>query len=245
MRDKGKDGLKIIGYLRVSNEKETLENQRFAIEQFAKEPVLFFWDQEVTERESYVSGAVSMRERQSWPEMIEYIDKYRPEKLYVFDTSRLGRDMVEMLSVMEELERKMQIVSVSPNEGFLGSVDPLTRKLMLAFLGWLNEKYRADLIVRTKTALAQRKHLIETDGGYVSRKSGKTVRRLGRIPWIYDRDPATGDLTINQERLAIAKRAIKMRYNGGSYDEIAKKLGISKDLARSLVKRKDFINKFP
>lgn len=229
---------KNIAYLRVSKEEENLENQKFAIQQFAKEDLIFFSDEDV-------SGSVSMRKRDSWAEMQEYIDKNKPERLYVFELSRLARDMEEGLSVIKELQEKVAIFSASPREQFLNQTDPMMRKLLTAIFLWFYDYELNTNKARTKAALEERKGLLKTNGSYVSKKSGKTVMRLGRIPWIYDRDPKTGDLSVNQERLAIAKRAIKMRYNGGSYDEIAKKLGISKDLARSFVKRKDFINKFP
>ncbi len=238
-RDQNKGNLKSIGYLRISKETETLENQRFAIERFAKEEVLFFWDSEE------VSGSVSMREREAWPELWGYIEEFKPDRLYVFELSRLGRDMEEGLSVIRELEEKVPVFSASPREQFLNQTDPMMRKFMMAIFFWFYEYEVETNRTRTKASLKERKNLLDTQGSYISKKSGKMVTRLGNIPWIYDRDQGTGELTVNQERLFLAKRAIKMWYNKGSYGEIAKKLGLKRSLVISIIERKDFYSKFP
>ena len=130
-----KDRQRNIAYLRISNENETIKNQAFAIVQFSHEgDIRFFWDGQGNEEDpekaddskvQEISGAVPMRERESWPRIQSYINEFHPPKLYVFDTSRLGRDMIESLSVMEELEKKFPILSASPKESFLNSMDPL------------------------------------------------------------------------------------------------------------------------
>jgi DNA invertase Pin-like site-specific DNA recombinase len=145
---------------------------------------------------------------------------------------------------MEELERKVRVYSASPQESFLNTMDSLTRKLILGILGWLNEKYREDLIARTKAALDERKHLLETQGSYVSKTRKKKVNRLGNIPWIYDK-AENGELKVNPERLSLAKRGVKMWYNKGTYGEISKKIGVPITLVRSIINRRDFYNKFP
>ncbi|MGC9123923.1 MAG: recombinase family protein [Thermoplasmata archaeon] len=156
---------KNIAYLRVSKKEENLENQKIAIKEYAKEDVLFF--------EDTMSGAIPAMKRKAFREMFEYIEKMKPEKIYVYEISRLGRSMVETFNIIQEIEKKgVMIIPVSEKERFLATTDRSIRNLILAVFSWMAQREREMLIERTKNGLERAK------------KEGKKLGRPAReINW--------------------------------------------------------------
>jgi len=153
-----------IAYLRVSKKEENIENQREAIKKFANEDLVFF--------EDIISGSTKAEERKGFKEMLEYIEKMRPEKLYVYEISRLGRSMIETISIIQKLEKTVFIIPVSEKERWLATTDRSVRNLIMAIFSWVAERERELLIERTRNGIER------------ARKEGKKLGRPAReIDW--------------------------------------------------------------
>jgi len=153
-----------IAYLRVSKKEENIENQREAIKKFANEDLVFF--------EDIISGSTKAEERKGFREMLEYIEKMRPEKLYVYEISRLGRSMIETISIIQKLEKTVFIIPVSEKERWLATTDRSVRNLIMAIFSWVAEREREMLIERTRNGIER------------ARKEGKKLGRPAReIDW--------------------------------------------------------------
>jgi len=153
-----------IAYLRVSKKEENIENQREAIKKFANEDLIFF--------EDVISGSTRAEERKGFKEMMEYIEKMRPEKLYVYEISRLGRSMIETISIIQKLEKTVFIIPVSEKERWLATTDRSVRNLIMAIFSWVAERERELLIERTRNGIER------------ARKEGKKLGRPAReIDW--------------------------------------------------------------
>ncbi|MEM4066950.1 MAG: recombinase family protein [Candidatus Micrarchaeaceae archaeon] len=159
------DMVRNVAYLRVSKKEENLENQRNAIKNFANEELMWY--------EDTMSGSVPAMQRNSFKEMMDYIEKMHPEKLYTYEISRLGRSMVETLSVIQDLEKKnVLVIPVSEKERWLATTDRSVRNLIMAIFSWVAEREREMLIERTRNGLERAK------------KEGKKLGRPAReIDW--------------------------------------------------------------
>ena len=142
---------KNIAYLRVSKKEENIENQREAIKKFANEDLIFF--------EDIISGSIKAMERKGFREMLEYIEKMRPERLYIYEISRLGRSMTETISIFQLLETKYNviIIPVCEKERWLNTTDRSVRNLIMAIFSWVAEREREMLIERTKNGIERAK----------------------------------------------------------------------------------------
>lgn len=173
---KTSDGLN-PAYVRISNKTEDLKNQEAAIQKYAqknyKEQVKFFKD--------IITGSKKAYERNGFNQLHAYLAQEEPERLYVYEISRLGRDMVETLLLVRDIEKvyKVKVVTVSKKEQFLNEFNPEMRNLILGVFSWVAEWERSNLIERTRNALEAKKEELEKNGYFISKK-GKKVTRLGR-----------------------------------------------------------------
>jgi putative DNA-invertase from lambdoid prophage Rac len=174
-----------VGYVRISRKDENLENQKEAIKKFAKGGLKFF--------EDTISGAVDPKERPEFQKMISYIVKNKPERVYMYEVSRLGRNMLETIQTFNWLEHEhgVMIFSVSPHESFLQIGDKSLRNLILSIFSWVAENERNILIERTRNAIELRKESLRVSGQFVS-KAGRVVKKLGRPERAIDWDKCKG-----------------------------------------------------
>jgi len=93
-----------VAYLRVSTEKQEVEAQRRAIEEFAKQhgfEVLWFEEPEGT------SGAVRALERPVFRQMWQFLESNpHIRDLIVFELTRLGRDYDDLKSLLAKLSER-------------------------------------------------------------------------------------------------------------------------------------------
>ena len=153
-------GFEAYAYVRVSLEEEHPENQRIAIEQWARlhSYRVVEWFEDLG-----VSGAVAPWERPGFKRLLE-VARARPLPILVYELSRIGRSFYETLRALQELEGLgAPVIAVSPKESFLQSLDPQVRKLVVAVLAWAAERERELLRQRTiegmKRAKMQGKHV--------------------------------------------------------------------------------------
>ncbi len=144
------DMAKNIGYLRVSKKEENLENQRNAISNFTNEDLVFF--------EDTISGSIPALQRKAFRDLFEYAEKMHPEKIYVYEISRLGRSMTETIGIIQELEKRgVMVIPVSDKERWLSTTDRSVRNLIMAIFSWVAEREREMLIERTRNGLERAK----------------------------------------------------------------------------------------
>lgn len=154
--------MKVVAYLRVSTEKQFLENQREEIIRFAEKRGLDI-TQWYTET---VSGSISSRERK----LANVLERMRPgDSLIVTEISRLSRTLLEIMTILNACIKK-KVVLYSTKEGYIFRNDLNSKVLGFAF-GLVAELERNLISMRTKEALARRK------------KEGKPLgRRKGDSP---------------------------------------------------------------
>lgn len=138
----------ITAYLRVSTDKQTLENQRSEIKRFAlhNELTVDRWVEEI------ISGKVKDSDRK----LGQILKKMRKgDTLIVSELSRLSRTLLDIMSIMNSLlERGVTLYSVK--ESFC-LADNINSKVILFAFGLAAEIERDLISTRTKEALASRK----------------------------------------------------------------------------------------
>ncbi len=182
----------IYGYIRVSTDKQTVENQRFEIEQFCKKNNLSIdcWIEET------ISGTKEPDKRQ----LGTLLHKVKQGDLIICsELSRLGRSLFMIMSILNLLmERGAKVWTIKDNYR-LG--DDIESKV-LAFAFGLSAEIERNLISqRTKEALAR----VKAEGKHVGRYKG-------RIPSHYK---LTGkeDYIKKQLKEGISKRHLSLEFN--------------------------------
>lgn len=138
----------IYGYIRVSTDKQTVENQRYEINQFCGKSgiVVDKWFEET------ISGSKKLEERQ----LGKLLKKMKKEDVLVCsELSRLGRNLLMIMGILNEcMNRDIEVCTIKDNYR-LGS--DISSKV-LAFAFGLSAEIERNLISqRTKEALARKK----------------------------------------------------------------------------------------
>ena len=153
----------IIGYLRVSTEKQNPENQRDEIRRFAEEKSLAV-DSWVVET---VSGKIAHKKRKLG-RLLRKMNK--GDTLIVTEISRLSRSLTEIMAIMGEcLDRQINIYTTKERYTFDNSIN--SKVLCFAF-GLVAEIERNLISMRTKEALA----LKRAEGVRLGRRPGSDVK---------------------------------------------------------------------
>jgi DNA invertase Pin-like site-specific DNA recombinase len=138
---------KVIGYLRVSTNGQELENQKLGILKFANEQG---W--KVDFIEETVSGRVSYKERELG-RVVSTLSK--DDVLIVSELSRLGRSMLEVMTLLCELsDRGIKVYAIKGNHRVDNSI---ASKVMTMVLCMASEIERDLISQRTKEALQKKK----------------------------------------------------------------------------------------
>ena len=138
----------VIAYLRVSTEKQVLENQRDEIVRFAEKKGLEInrWCMEK------VSGTKSQNERK----IKQILSKLKKEDvLIVTEISRLSRTMLDIMGILNTCIKK-EIILYSVKEGY-SFENNMNSKIMGFAFGMAAEIERNLIAARTREALAYRK----------------------------------------------------------------------------------------
>lgn len=138
----------IYGYVRVSTDKQSTENQRFEIEKFAKAKSMRIdrWVEET------ISGTTDVAERQLG-RLIKQIRK--GDILITTELSRLGRNLMQVMSFLHQcMERDIFVITVKERYELGNNIN----SKILAFAFSLSAEIERNLISqRTKEALARKK----------------------------------------------------------------------------------------
>ena len=189
----------IYGYIRVSTDGQTTENQKLAIRIYCKKMRLFhiYW----------IAETISGLKRPEKRKLGELLKTVQPnDTIIMTELSRLGRSLIIILNVLQKLlERKVRVITIK--EGFeLG--DNLQSKVLAFAFGLSAEIERSLLSERTKQGLAR------------ARKAGKQIgRRKGQKPQYYKLTPyrykIKRALRAGRSKLSIAK---EFRVTWGTLD---------------------------
>jgi putative DNA-invertase from lambdoid prophage Rac len=176
-----------IAYLRVSTEEQTVQTQKIAIINWAKDhnyQVLYFFE------DPAVSGKIPATSRKGFQEVVEFVKCSKVEAVLVYELSRVGRTFWDTLDAIKVIEEHSPLISCSPRESFLQTTDTSIRKLMISILTWVAEREREMLVQRTK------------DGMKRARFAGKDI---GRPQKIIDKNSLITLLAKNMSRAKIAR----------------------------------------
>lgn len=138
----------VYAYIRVSTDKQTVENQRFEVQKFAteKEIVIDKWISET------VSGTKAASDRKLGP-LLKKMKK--GDSLIISEISRLGRNLMQIMSILNLcMSKETSVLTVKERYELGNNIN----SQILAFAFGLSAQIERDLISqRTKESLARRK----------------------------------------------------------------------------------------
>lgn len=154
----------IYGYIRVSTNKQTVENQRFEITRYAKKNNLEI-DEWIDET---ISGTISPRKRN----LGKLISKTKKGDIIICsELSRLGRSMFMIMSILNTLMEN-EVLVYTVKEGYKLGQDLQSKVLAFAF-SISAEIERTLISERTTEALKRRKAEGKTLGRPAGRKNNR------------------------------------------------------------------------
>lgn len=155
----------IYGYIRVSTDKQTVENQRYEINNFCErqEIIVNKWIEET------ISGGKKVEER-NLGKLLKKMKK--GDILICSELSRLGRNLLMIMGILNEcMNRDIQVWTIKDNYRLGSDIN----SKVLAFAFGLSAEIERNLISqRTKEALARKRAEGVVLGRPVGSKSSKT-----------------------------------------------------------------------
>jgi len=160
----------IYGYIRVSTDRQTVENQRFEIEKFCEKNDIKIdnWIEET------ISGTKEINKRQ----LGKLLGKLQKDDIMISsELSRLGRSLFMIMSILNIcMEKEVQVWTIKDNYRLGNDIS----SKVLAFAFGLSAEIERNLISRrTKDALARMK----SEGIHVGRPRGaksKVIKLTGK-----------------------------------------------------------------
>ena len=154
-----------IGYIRVSSNKQTLEHQRFEIENFARH--------EGIKIDTWIEEKISSRKALDKRKLGALLNNLQENDILITcEISRLGRSLLEVMKILETcLNKNCQVWTIKENYRLGNDL----QSQVLAFAFGLAAQIERDLISqRTKCSLASKKE----HGIKLGRPVGAASKRL-------------------------------------------------------------------
>lgn len=154
----------IYAYLRVSSDRQSVENQRFEILKYADASKLTI--------DHWVEETVSSRKKLSERTLAQTLARLASDDiLIVSELSRLGRNLMEVMSILHTcMDKEVQVHTIKENYELGNNLN----SKVLAFAFSLSAEIERQLISqRTKEALARRK----SEGKPLGRPKGSLSKR--------------------------------------------------------------------
>jgi DNA invertase Pin-like site-specific DNA recombinase len=166
--------MKIIGYTRISTDQQDLAKQRYTLLEYAQKQewlISKFIESDVSTRKSLTSRKID--------QLLDILEQ--GDKLLIVELSRLGRNMVETLNLVNTLtEKGIDVIFTRQPE--LSTNTPHS-KLLLAIYGYFAEAERNYISIRTKQGLAAAR----AQGKQLGRPKGSRNKK-GRILDLYTQE---------------------------------------------------------
>jgi len=159
--------MKVIGYIRVSTDKQDLLKQKHLILEFAQKNQILvndFIEVEISSRKDKVERRIDF--------LIESLEK--GDILLVAELSRLGRNMLETLNIINELSEKGIMIKFIRQPEL--STDGSHTKLLLAIYSYFAESEREFISLRTRQGL----NAAKASGKRLGRPAGSGNKK-GRV----------------------------------------------------------------
>ena len=195
----------IYGYIRVSTDKQTVENQRFEIEQFAQKNNLTInkWIEET------ISGTVEVEKRKLGKLLKQ---SAKDDVIIASELSRLGRNLLQIMSVLHYcIKHEIKIWTIKDHYRLGHDI----QSKVLAFAFGLSAEIERNLISeRTKEALAR----LKADGKVLGRKTGSRNRHH-KLDLYKEKIIALLDQHMSQNQIAVL-----MKVNRNTMNKYVKEL---------------------
>lgn len=153
------------GYIRVSTDKQTTENQRFEIENYCRAQTIAVdeWIEET------ISATKRLDDRK-FGSLLKKMEK--GDQLVVTELSRLGRNLMQIMSILHLcMEKEIQVYTIKERYELGNNIN----SKVLAFAFGLSAEIERNLISqRTKEALARKK----AEGVVLGRPKGRKADSL-------------------------------------------------------------------
>ena len=161
----------IYGYIRVSSDKQTVENQRFEINNFCQREAIHIdgWIEET------ISGTKNYNKRQ----LGKLLNRVQKDDLIICaELSRLGRNLFMIMEILNIcMTRECRVWTIKDNYRLGEDI----QSKVLAFAFGLSAEIERNLISqRTKEALARKKAEGVVLGRPKGRKTSKEAHKLGK-----------------------------------------------------------------
>ena len=158
---------KYYAYIRVSTDKQTLENQKHKILEFAFNKKIQIEDFIEVEE---VSSKKTQKER-----LIDdlFLKLEENDTLVITELSRLGRNMLEILNLIEKFNSK-NIKLIFINQPELSTDNSALSNLLISIYGYFAQTEREIISERTKQGLA----VARAKGKILGRQKGQIVKSM-------------------------------------------------------------------
>ena len=157
---------KYYAYIRVSTDKQTLENQKHKILEFAFNKKI--------QIEDFIEVEVSSKKTQK-ERLIDdlFLKLEENDTLVITELSRLGRNMLEILNLIEKFNSK-NIKLIFINQPELSTDNSALSTLLISIYGYFAQTEREIISERTKQGLA----VARAKGKVLGRQKGQIVKSM-------------------------------------------------------------------
>ena len=166
----------VYGYIRVSSDKQTVENQRYEISNFCSKENIYV--------DGWIEETISGTKNYDKSKLGELLEKVQKDDIIICsELSRLGRNLFMIMEILNHcMERECKVWTIKDNYR-LG--DDIQSKVLAFAFGLAAEIERNLIAQRTKEALARKKAEGVVLGRPIGRKSDK-VKLSGKEEIIRD-----------------------------------------------------------
>jgi len=175
----------VYGYVRVSTNDQTVENQKQEISNSHKVQRWF--------EDSGVSGSIKANDRKGMNELM--ITAFKGDTVIVSAIDRLGRDTIDVLKTVEAFEKK-GVKVVSLREGF--DLSTPTGKAMLTIIASLAKLEKDNLLERQMSGIKRAKsegvkfgRKVKVEGAKVAKWRSENNASIKQTALHFDISPAT------------------------------------------------------
>lgn len=198
-------------YIRYSTEKQDSKSQRHAVKTYALNNKI-----DLTGAKEYLDERISgsINDRKNFKRLLYDIDKGLVTTVLTTELSRMSRDMLYLLNVINEIKtRGAKLITVTEGEiNFKNSMDIF----MVVAKSFVAMSERELISRRTKEALTE----LKSKGVKLGAKNP-----IGRAKYKYRPDPE------------LVEEVVKLRKEGLSFDRIARETKSTKDIVRRIYRR--------